>query len=433
MKNIRNFSAKFLAMTFVIFAVACSSSKDEAEKLLATVPADSPVVMYADVEKCVEKALLQLDASRMKDERMLGLPAVVFHNRALVAFADGRNFYITGLCEDEQTLKSQYSKQRGGNFISYGDFQVNNNCGLGKGQFWICLNAPIKSSDLQRFADLSEKKSFLENRYKDKLLEATENVSFYASVDGLLSLGSQVRGLAVNFDPAMARQVMAAIFEDASFVCGEVKFQQGKCVAEARVLDSKFNSTPLVLPLEKINKQAIKDLGGKADVIAALSLSSRTFADMSLIKAMVQAGAGISIDEIVAPLNGTIAVALSGLTSGQEACSLVIETNGKDASIITGALEFVGLSISNDGKYIRASVGTATEGSLSVAEQAGRFSDAYLGIVYSGSAAAKANPKLQKISSASLMFQPDGKGVKIRLDVNTSEPAANFLQTLINL
>jgi hypothetical protein len=126
-------------------------------------------------------------------------------------------------------------------------------------------------------------------------------------------------------------------------------------------------------------------------------------------------------------IDGTIAYAYDPNTGNYNG---LITTTGKNTAALTDLLSNeLGISVTRDGNYLRATKGTP-EGEP-VSELSGALKDAMFGAVIAPQNAVSF-PTLKNISRIAYTLKPDDGSLEMKIEVKSTNRNENILRTLLN-
>ena len=341
---------------------------------------------------------------------------------ALVFFAEGYSNYLTGMAADPAKFKAYVKKVCNAEFSASEGVEIaaagGNAVALKGNQFWISLSrGSIEAKDINHFVTLSESQSFLANSYSSELTVIGKDVQGWGDIAGLMNTGG------VDFrQRAMLQMVMQTIFEDAADFCFSLEFSKGELAAAAQVLNSKGKPAKYILPAQKIDEKTLQGIGGKADMLAALSIPGKL-----VEKLRKDLGDKVPYLDALSALDGTAGVATGA--DGRDVKG-VLTTKGDGNGQLLSLLSMMDLTATSEGRLVKIAKGNVT-GRGDVSAMASDLKGSLLGVCSYTEAFGSASAKAAAFPYFCFRMAEQGGGVECSFKVRTSEPDVNSFITLL--
>lgn len=429
-----------LSLIMGIVSSCSKDNKEDAHALLATVPSSSAMTGIIDLETVLEKAGCDIDGSQIKPSKELSEAIAGIKDEkqkktvselldgdsgvrpsVMVFFVTGSRPYLTGLLEDTSKFKTFVEKQTGKKFAdntdgvsSCGEYAVKGD------QFWI---ADRKSSVAQvpEFTRLSESQSFLQSEFAKGFLKLDNDMRIVVDINGM---ANNTPGLSFQ-NRAMFSAALSTLFNDASHAMLTLDFKKEEVAIDGKVLDKNGNIAKFNLPVSKIDIETVKQLGGTADIVAAMSVSRKLVSKIEDIVNSIGGGQAASLyTSILKPIDGTVAAAFSN--ANPSAPRAIITTDGSAANELTSQLSGV-ISVEREGKLLLLGKNNETGKGLALDQAADNLKGAFIGAVVAD------QDKYPGVKFITFGLYPEGQGLEFKLRSVTDGKDGNVLKTAIRL
>lgn len=430
----------FLAAMLLFAAVApmltsCSKDSANAEDILATVPADTPVVAVVNVEKMLDAFGCKANGSEITvsdkiDQAFKGnLSPEEYQNlkkalagdsgiefSVIVYFVSNGYPYITGNLSDPDKFKSFCIEQKIAkeSFSEDNGVEVSGSVALKGTRFWLGVGATADGRTIKSFLDLSEKNSFLSNGYAENLVEVDKAVEGWADLSGVMNLAN------VDFQSkAMAQVALQTIFKDVEDLGFDLSIDKNEANVKVTPLNSKGKPAKCILPLDKIDEKVVKNLGGDCNVLMAAAISQK---GVKKLQEAVSGNGPSYIGEIVKVLgclDGTMAFA--GDSNGR-GIKGVVSTTGTDTSALVSMLNMGKLTVGKEGNLLMCKTAEPVSGPLQVAEAAKYIDGSTIGVVAKGVGSMSAEDGV-----VAFTLRPENETLTINLQLHSEKALADML------
>ncbi|MDE6811151.1 MAG: hypothetical protein K2J15_02245 [Muribaculaceae bacterium] len=384
-------SAVLLAIAFVI--CGCSDSKElkaDLEGMFHKIPADAAVVVSGDLKKIVEQSGGKVEDGRIVDpgqpellkkisddegvrelvENIKNLSGGIEAGAFSAFMYNGKNYAIFGI-RDLTELKGAVDKKFPGAWEKYNDIEFKKGFYIvDKGQqLWITGDVDLK--EFEKFQELSEVGSFLSNDYSSKMASSGDAVNVWASLDGIYSTMSFSQ-------QAQARMAVSMLFDGPKYLTGHGNFRKNGFEFEGLPMTADYSPAKCVIEVSRIDPSVVSGLGGDAYRVAAVNVSQKLVGQIKDLGKSMGGAVPAEIWNLISPLEGTMAAAVSAGEGAEVSYKGVITTNGKEDAALAQFLGSFG-TVNIDGKTLTVTKGNYGNGTLNVAEVAKRMKNAWLG------------------------------------------------------
>lgn len=430
-------------MILALLAVSCNDkSNGDVQVLLGSVPSDVSTVVVVDVEDMLTKAGGKVDGSKIEPGDALTKAVAGMHpgeNKTIaegiingesgielttaVLFSEGYNTYLTGVVADPDKFKTFVTGVNKTPFEPKVNLEVSGNVAIKNNQFWVCVSShnTITAEEIERFAALTDEQSFLSSKYGENFIKRDHDIYAWGNISGIMNL----TGGSFS-DKTMSRMVMGFLFEDAQYVTAHADFEKGKAALNVYVLNSKGEPAKYLLPKDDIDVSTVSSLGGKADLIVAAELGHKLVSKIGEALKSFGGNGMISFDDILKPIDGTVAFAGDDEDNIRGVVTVNKEPNGKLLDLLS---QFGTAKIESG--CIRVSKGNDMKGGFEVADYAPRFKGAFLGLVASGDIMNRTEKLSSGLKSTIFTVSSDSKGVVIKLEAEGTDSKTNFLLQML--
>lgn len=436
-----------LVATLIMVIVGSCSKESTADlsDLLSTVPSDASAVIAADLRTMLEKSGSKVSDNKVElseelksvigsisDRQMgdnmralLSGEAGVAHSFA-VCFSEGEDMYLTFMLNDPDAFRKFVETVSGEKFTAIGDVQVCGYTACLANQGWIRVGntAAVDAGEILKFSRLSENQSFASNDLAKKMLDSDKAIMIWADVEGMLGL------LGRSFtDRMMYRTVLSSVFDDAATLWGDVDFNKDKILFSTKVLTSKGNPAKCNFPTSTIDVKTVQGLGGNADVIMAVAISSGLSKQLQKVAASLGGGVEGMYSELLKPLDGTVAVAISDM-QGRSDLRMVVTTDGKSpVADLTTQLNAFG-TVKRDGKFLRIEGDGNSSGNLSLENDAKKLSGAWVAVLIDGKVLNEYPGDSKSFSSLLFSVNPSGQSLEMKMELTAAENESSMIAFL---
>lgn len=395
----------FLTLAIVAFSLAAASCSDstspaDAESILATVPADAPVVAVFDLTKVASQSGGKISDNKMEKgedlKKALALSGVSdkaltvldgdagIEMSAAVVFRSGAATYLSMLLEDAEKMREfVITEERKTNpsaeWKKEGDVYIYDMYAQKGEQLWICDRRPDAAA-IAEMAALTKARSFVSCEYAATLAACDHAAQWYSPVSGLLDAA----GLSFG-DRTTAMMLSSMLFDNAYAIAGHADMDGKELKVTAEILDNTMKPARCNLKLGDIDVAQVAALGGNANTVLAIDMPHALVEQ--ILKAASSFGGTLPklYENILTPIDGTIAVASPDVKwSGAEAESGVfnasVTTSGNQATLME-ALYGMGLTPKTEGNTLRFSRGNYGNGAFSLADASKKMQGASMALV----------------------------------------------------
>lgn len=409
-------------LAVVMLLASCSNGvKDDLNALYNTIPEKAAVVVSGNFEKIASQLGAELDDGQIKSLGKSGLSALggkdvkdelrKLQKRtkgmkigAFAGFVLSDNFYMTFMLSDADLFMKNYAREAGGSWEKSGGYYYLEDCVVVDDRCWTGNNITVDK--VKDFMDLSEVESFLSCEYAETMASSNDAITFWASVDGLVS------GLGFA-EQAQVRTAVSMLYSNPEYIVGNMNFKKNSAESEIMLVKSDYKPAKCVIEMEKIDASTVGSLGGNANTVFAMGISSELVKKIKNLGSSMGGGIPSEMWDMISPLEGTIAVAstadISNDNPATAGAKAIISTNGKKNALLGQALEEVG-DVQVKGDNFIISKGNYGKGRLDVAETGKEMKDAWIGVAF----AAKEDGTKMKIL---LLLEPKDGTLALRSKV----------------
>lgn len=388
-----------IVIMVALMATSCTNNNSgDARDLLGTVPSDAAGVMMVNLRAVLEKTGFKVKdgvvtppeevrksmAESGDKEGMESLKALldgdagVSFNVALAFYSDQP--YVTMILDDPAKTRKFIAGQTKTEFVETEGVEISGDYAIKGNQLWIAGEYAPRPEQINKFATLGEKQSWLSNKYADKLTSLSHDFNTIAGFSSLSQvLGMQSRSMAREV--AQASMIASAIFEDPSYLTMTGDIDKKSVKLNFTVLNEDCDPAKYLLPAGKIDAAAVKALGGTGNYIWAVDVPAKL---IKKVKQMASAFGGnlpSSVLGLLDPIAGTIAGI--GIDSADD-YSMLVTTTGDGTGDLVSMMSSMG-AVTREGKFVKVTNGdrkvtgpiTADQGAslLKGAVAGGIFSD----------------------------------------------------------
>ncbi|MCH5230232.1 MAG: hypothetical protein J1F43_00370 [Muribaculaceae bacterium] len=392
LKNILTFS--LMAMVLLAFN-SCKKETVDVTDLLKSVPSSAGSVVVINIEglledtgckikdhvvepsKEIKDLITRTTTTNQKDFMMLFDGSTGIEPKGAVIFSDANRSFLTFALYDVDKFCSFVEKNVGGSFSEEGSgVRVCGRIAVKGAQAWICLpvGKNLDPDGIAAYSSLAASQSFLVTPMGEELLTDESDFRGWSMLDAYFNqmLNRQNRtimSLGLGF-----------LFDKPESIKFKADFKKGEFEAEAMVLNDKGKPAKFQLPMEKIDVNTLKSLGGTCQGMMAFYLSPK------MVKKFEELGNSFGgalfgdVTGVLKNVDGTVGIVASGEDLENESVNGVLTTKG-DVSM--DLKEFISQnlgSISMDGKFLRFGKGTV-QGNLSTDEAAEALKGSIFGVV----------------------------------------------------
>lgn len=445
-----------LAVMTVILATgftACSGDDSaDAENLLKTVPSSASLVSLANVDELLKDA-----GCEVKDGKVTPSPEIsaiissisdAETRRVLqslfsgdsgvnpdhaVVFTDSYRTYLTATLTDTDRFREYIESISSGKKFSEADgVSVCGQVAMKGGQMWMLVssNSDIEPRTVLSYSTLSESRSFFSKPEAERILKSDSDITLWTDMG---SITGSNPNLSIR-DAAMATMLTSTVFEDASSVLAAIDFQKGHLTVETDVLNSKCAPSKFLLPLGKIDVATVQKLGGDAETLFAIYFSKELAKKIEGIAGSFGSAIPAEIIDIIKPVDGTVAVAVSTPGDFKGGARGIITLDGKPTPGLLNFLnQFAGTR--EEGKTLRFLTKDVYTGSLKVEKSAELFKGKSAGFVASASALGelgfRKDSPISMFSTISMMLEPKSGSQHLTFRLDGANSEENILLTIL--
>lgn len=413
-----------LAAIFMMTAFHSCSSGPEADTLdlLSAVPSGSEAVIVINMEEAIDGSGAKISNGKISGDanlqRLLGFLAPaplsketsaklldgslgIKYSSAVMFMYQGKHF-LTCKIDDAKAFRTAIDKIYPGDWKDSADgTSYKNNVAIADDRAWF---GNIDPSEIDTFMKFSEIESFKSNDYAEKLAKSSDALSFWASLKGVMQSAN------MSFsERTVANMALSTFFKDPAFVTGDADIDDDRIDIEMNLLNSKLKKAKCELKITKIDPTRVASLGGNANFVGAVSVSTGLIEQMQKILSSIGGAMPATYSSLLSPLDGTQAIATG--ESGSEILAgfkANITTNGKENAALAQSLQAFG-QVDIQGSDFTVSKGSYGNGELKVEEVAKDFDGAWLGI------AAANNSKPDAPRKMILKVSPDDGSLTLKV------------------
>ena len=436
-----------LLLIFSLVALnSCKKERSDLSGLLGTVPSSASGVIGIHVKSLLEDIGCQVKGNEVKpgkelDELLKNAAsnrlanfltlfdgsAGIVPDCAVIFFASNRTF-LTFPLYDVATFCKTVEEQQGVSFTDAGaGVRLCGNIAVKGAQAWLCLT-PLKTidpDDISFYAGLTESQSFLNTDLAKDIVDSDDDIVGWGQFKSLL------QGTLSRSDLTYFNLLSGFIFEDATAVSFSLDFEKGELEGEALILNDKGKAAKYLLPSEKVNVETLKQLGGSADALLALTITPKLVEKISKIGTAIGGSLFDNLTGIFKNIDGTIGIAISGQGTS-DAVAGVITTKGDVSQDLRDMISSQIGPVQEQGNLLTFS-NSPVSGSLQISELAEMLKGSCIGFA-TGMQFINANSKTAMPSSFKSMavkLEPEGKGLELKFEVKGTDPKENILYTIL--
>ena len=403
-----------LGVIMIVLGACSEKSSGDARDLLSTVPADAGAVVVVNVHSLMDKGGFKfkddkpvpptqvkemIDSVDNVDVRQtlhrLASGDLGMAYEAAVAFVTDQP-YVTVLLDNPDRMRAGLDSMLHTSMTEQSGVWINDKWAIKGNQLWVALQYEARPEVINKFADLSEKKSYLSNDGAESLTELKNDFNGVAEIPAMIHLATS-RGLMRSSEVGMLSMAMSALFENPSYL--SLRGDYGKdeqLTLTLSLLNDKFSPAKYLLPVGKVDGDAVKKVAPAADIMAAIAVPSKLIDSLNKMVSTFGGGMPAEITEIFRPIDGTIVAATD---PGKDAFTLTVATTGDGTSSLQNMLATLG-SVVRDGKTLRVTSGTMEGGAMTSDKFADLLKGSVAGCVVAP-VSAKAKPALFLLRPAS--------------------------------
>lgn len=422
---LRLFSALFLALTLLSLPSCSNGNEADIHDLLATVPAEADAVVVANLSQIVEQAGGKVKDGKITDmgelekiikaapakdkksvEWVLSENSGIDCTAATLFFLQGKPL-LTLTLNDVEAFRANVDKQLPGEWIKEaGDVLAKDEFKIFKNRLWICDE---NAEQIVKFMNLSETQSFTSNKYAETLTKSDDAVAYWASIDGIMRIGSLPFA-----KQAQARMGLGMFFKDAQALAGEGNIKDKAVELEGTLINSDCSTSKCELELSKIDPTIVASLEGNANSVFAIAVSQKLVKQLLDLASSVGGAMPQQFSDILSPLDGTIAFATQQDVNDLDAnpgFRGAISTNGKNSVQLAQNLQLIG-DVKADGNILRVSKGAYGKGEFALADVAKEFDGAWMGAAFG--IKGQSGKENETAKSIMTLLIPDAGGLKFK-------------------
>ncbi len=417
-----------VALSVVMITSGCSNSAEVEAELKAmyhNIPADASMVVSGDLKKIVEqtggkvedgKIVATPKLDKIESAGIQGMPemdmkairdnmevlSAGIEAGAFAAFIEKGKYYTIFTIRDLAALKAAIDKKDPRPWEKYNDIEF-------KGEYYIMnkgqhlwVSGPVDLKDLEQYAQLSEVGSFLGNGYAEKMSKSEDAFNMWMSLDGIYS------GMSFS-QQAQARMAMSMLFEGPKYLVGGGNFRGKGLEFEAMPVTADYSPAKCVIEVSKIDPGVVSGLGGNANRVVAMNVSQKLVGQIKDFGKSMGGAVPAEIWNLISPIDGTVAGAMSD-ADGVEGCyKLIVTTNGKEDASLAQFMGDYG-KVKVQGTTLTLLNGNYGNGKLVVGDVAKKMKDAWF-------AAASVSEQKGESGVVYLMLVPAEGTLKIKLNL----------------
>ena len=440
-------AAAFGSLLAVLMLLVQGCSKDSSadlNQLLATIPADTGMVISFNSRNLAEKAGCKFDGdkitlspelsaslAKISDAEVKEAIGMLFSGKAgieytnVCVFTQGYHLWITGLLNSPDDFRAFIEKQKGVKFSEQNGVSFGGGFALAGNQFWCLDKGEIDPLSVKAFVNLEESKSFAASDYAKTLLENSHDIFGIVDVASPLLSGKDFKS------QVQMQLALQTVFEEPSWYAFDADFKKGKFRLQARVLTSKFKPAKYNFPVAEIDAKTLKSAVGSGNMAIAFGCSQKLTDKISAM--LSSAGAlGKIYSPILAPLDGTAVLMISpdSDASGLRLAG-VVETTGKDLNGLTTMLEGFGIKWKLEDKNLILSTPQNPAGSITPEKFASSSKGAVLALMIDGAILGEKG-KNSPFSEVAIAVKPVSSSLAIDVDASVSGAEANALAYILS-
>lgn len=380
-----------LGVLMIVLAACSGKSSGDARDLLSTVPADAGAVVVVNVQSLMEKAGFKFkdgkpvppaQADRWIDSvgdpdmrralHRLATGDLGMAYEAAVAFVTDQP-YVTVLLDDPDRMRAGLDSLLHVTLTERDGVWVGEGWAIKGNQMWAALQYEARPEVINRFAELSEKKSYLSNKVADSLTELSKDFSGVADIPAIIHLATSRRAMSPS-QVGMLSMALSALFDNPSHLSLSGDYGKDEQLSlTIGLLNDDYAPAKYLLPVGKVDADAVKAVAPAADIIAAIAVPSKLIDSLEKMASSFGGALPADISELLRPIDGTIVAATD---PGKDAFTLTIGTTGDGTSALQNMLATLG-SVVREGKTLRVNSGTMEGGAMKSAQ----FADLLKGTV----------------------------------------------------
>lgn len=449
-RHVSFFKTAGIAMLCLLAAVvpalnSCQKKSTDVTDLLKTVPSSAATVVSINLASLLEKGGCKVEGSEIKPNgeiekwlakdtqfsptqkeviRMVLSGESGIDPIGAIFFTDAYNSYVTVALADTDKFIAFAEKSEGKTFTDNGNgVRVCGNFAIKGAQAWMSVTkaGQIDANAVSNYSELEESRSFLTTPYSVELSKMSVDIAGYGQMKGLL------RNLDIR-NSASVMLLSGLVYENASAFSFTIDFKKGAVNASAIVLNDKGEPAKYLLPTDKIDVDKVKSLGTDANAVVAFSISKSLVEKVQKLGEQLAGQAATSMMESFNSLDGTAAIAFTDPSSPDKGISGLVTTDGKASLELMQLISQLG-NTQKDDKLVRFSKG-ALSGNIKIADAADLLKGSSLGFVIDASAVGDKMAETG-LKTMSLTAKPDKGGMRIDIDLKTTNQNENSLLTIL--
>ena len=430
----------------LLLFTGCKNQRPDMTGLLKTVPSSAAAVVGIHLQSLAEdagckitdneikpgkevKAMMEKmsDSDRAELLNLFSGSSGIVPDYALT-FVDANRAFLTLSLYDVKKFKEFVKKDKESEFTDAGNgVQICKNVAIKDNQAWICLSTSkqIDADAIAAYAGLSKSQSFLNTDMAKVILESDCDVIGWGNFKTLVSSFLSRKN--------MSGVMLASgfLFEDVDAVQFSLDFDKGEMEASALFLDDEGKPAKYLLPAEKIDIKAVKELGGSCDGVLAFTINPKLVQKIEKVSSSLGGAMFGDIKETLKNIDGTVAISIG---MHQEAVNGLITTKGKVSNQLNAFLSMMTSNVEPDGKYLRFSKGNVT-GGLSIDECADLLKGYSIGLAADlqgmQSAASDYGNLPSSLSTFAIGLEPYSGSLRLSIELKTADDKENFLLSVI--
>lgn len=294
-------------------------------------------------------------------------------------------------------------------------------------QAWICLSSAkrIDPDAIIGYSGLSKSQSFLNTDMAKVILESENDIVGWGNFNTVMS------NILTRQNMSILSIASGFLFEDVDALQFTMDFKKGEMEASAFFLDENGDPAKYLLPAEKINGKALKELGGSCDMLVAFTITPKLVQKIEKLGTALGGGFFGDLKEVLKNIDGTVAFATS---SGNSDYNGLLTTSGPVSDDLKRLFSQNDIPTKEDGDYLRFSKGNVT-GGITLDDCAALLKGYTIGLVADFQGMKKAATDYASLPSSMstvvVGFAPESGSLKLNLELKTADEKENFLLSAI--
>lgn len=423
-------------------------------------------------------------AAGMKKDELLDLISADYgvDMAAFVLFAtefDDDTLYFTGYLTDAEKFKDAVKElDDDARFRKKNDLEVYENIAIKGNRFWFAsvrLDNDTRKDDwvddymrdrskdarkaINKLMELESEKSFMATEYGKEMSKVEKDVYAIMDIDGWLTAMSRHES-----EFADAKVMMSMVFDDARYFTLTGDLQEDRISFVADVLNKEYAPAKYLIPMEAIDANAMKAIGGDPTCVVAYGISEQIMSEsMAILRrvdpSMFRDPEVAPILNLIGAIEGTMAAGadlskLDGTPQTVSEISAVATVSFKDSqsalnaknyaytipvsrwdSVPTSILEHVGITCTNSGKQLNFSYGKPmTGGTASLAsELEGKLAGAVIDFTKLNKVLYTGFPAMKEIKKLEFFALDKEGGISYEINLYLGDAEKNAAKTIVEI